>query len=185
MKYNPEIHHRRSIRLKGYDYSQEGLYFLTICTQNREHIFGTIENEEMLLNEYGNITRDYWNDIPTHYNNVELDEYIIMPNHLHGIVRFNIPVGVQFIASDNGITSSNQIINQPKQGAINRTPTVGNVVRAFKARCTHAINKFNETIGVSIWQRNYYEHIIRNEESYHQISEYINYNPMNWKDDKY
>ncbi len=166
---------RKSMRLKGYDYSQAGLYFINICTKNREHIFGIIENGEIIMNEYRNITCNYWNNIPNHYNNVELGEYIVMPNHFHGIVLLN-----------------NKIINKPKQDvskkdAINRTPTVtvGNIVRAFKARCTHTINKMNNNIGISVWQRNYYEHIIRNEKSYHQISEYIKSNSINWQDDKF
>ena len=110
---------RKHMRLKGYDYSQAGLYFITICTKNREHIFGIINNGVIILNEYGDIVRNYWNDIPNHYNNVELDQYIIMTNHFHGIIRINPPVGAQFIASNitqfiasnttSNITSNNQI----------------------------------------------------------------------------
>ena len=174
---------RKHMRLKGYDYSQAGLYFITICTKNREHIFGIINNGVIILNEYGDIVRNYWNDIPNHYINVELDEYIIMPDHFHGIIQMN-PSVAQFIAS-NSVASN---IAMKQEDAMNRTPTavtIGAVVRSFKACCTHAINKMNNNIGVSIWQRNYYERIIRNEKSYYQISEYIKSNPKNWQDDKH
>ena len=207
-------HDRKPMRLIGYDYSQAGLYFITICTKNREHIFGTIENGKMILNEYGDIIHDHWKNIPNHYNDVELNEYIIMPDHFHGIVRLNPPVGAQFIASnneqnialnnqtifnnyntpDNRIIPEKQNINKRKWGglnqsdAINRTPTavtIGTVVRSFKARCTHTMNKTNNNIGVSIWQRNYYEHIIRNNNEYGRIAEYIKKNPSKWELDHF
>lgn len=86
MKYNPEIHHRRSIRLKGYDYSQPGAYFVTIVTHQRQCLFGEIVNNEMILNDYGKIAAQCWNDIPKHFPNAILDEFVIMPNHIHGII---------------------------------------------------------------------------------------------------
>ena len=222
---------RKHMRLKGYDYSQTGMYFITICTKNRKHLFGHIKNGKMILNEYGNIIHDYWINIPTQYNNVELDEYIVMPDHFHGIIRLNFPkfhVGALFIASNNkqnisfnikpniasNVTSNhkiiydnratinnnhnpankinleNQTIIKQKQDvanqldAINRTPTkivaIGAVMRSFKAGCTHAINKMANNIGVTIWQRNYYEHIIRDKNEYDRITKYIKNNPLNW-----
>ena len=89
MKYNPDIHHRKSIRLKGYDYSQKGLYFITICTQHRSHVFGKIEKGKMILNEYGEIAAEEWEKSEEIRNEIELCEYIVMPNHFHGIVRIN------------------------------------------------------------------------------------------------
>jgi len=86
MKYNPDIHHRRSIRLKGYDYSQNGAYFVTICTHNRECLFGKIVDGEMCINEWGKIAKRCWLEIPQHYPNVSLDEFVIMPNHIYGIL---------------------------------------------------------------------------------------------------
>ena len=86
MKYNPDKHHRRSIRLQGYDYSQRGAYFITLCTKNREHLFGEILNGEIQLNEFGKITQQCWLEIPNHFPHVQLDKYIIMPNHIHGII---------------------------------------------------------------------------------------------------
>ena len=86
MPYNPDIHHRHSIRLQGYDYSQAGLYFVTICVQNRECLFGHVSDEEMFLNEYGEIVQKVWNELPQHYMNIRLGEFIVMPNHIHGII---------------------------------------------------------------------------------------------------
>lgn len=86
MKYNPQIHHRRSIRLKGYDYSQNGAYFVTICVQNRKFLFGKIRNGEMILNDAGKMIEKYWREIPKKYPNVILDAFVIMPNHMHGIL---------------------------------------------------------------------------------------------------
>lgn len=86
-KYNPTTHNRRSIRLKGYDYSQEGWYFLTICTHNKQHLFGEIENYKMILNDVGKIVNTCWLEIPEHFPNVTLHEFVIMPNHIHGIIE--------------------------------------------------------------------------------------------------
>ncbi|HID28413.1 MAG TPA: transposase, partial [Desulfobacterales bacterium] len=94
MKYNPEIHHRRSIRFKGYDYSQTGAYFVTICTQNRECLFGDIVNEKMVLNDAGRMIQTIWDEMPEHYFGVAMDIFQIMPNHVHGIVILTNPVTV-------------------------------------------------------------------------------------------
>ena len=87
MKYNPDIHHRRSIRLKGYDYSQNGLYFITICTQNREQLFGTITNSQMALNPMGEIAHNEWFKTESMRPNLRLHEFIVIPNHIHGIIE--------------------------------------------------------------------------------------------------
>ena len=147
MKYNPEIHRRRSIRLKEYDYSNAGAYYVTICTWNKEHYFGKIINSETIFSPMGEIIQQEWYNIPARFPNVELDTFIIMPNHMHGIIVIN-HVGAQLIAPNmsNALFRGNQgainqgTINQDainqgviNQGAINRAPTVGNIVRAFKA----------------------------------------------------
>ena len=161
---------RKHMRLEWYDYSQAGFYFITICTKNRQHFFGNIENGKMLLNKYGDIVCDYWNNTPNYFPNVKMGESITMPDHFHGIILLDFP--------DNELDAKNQL------DAINRTPTkivtIGVVVRLFKAGCTHAINKLNKNFGVSIWQRNYYDHIIRNRNEYERISNYIKNNPKNW-----
>ena len=174
MLFNPEIHHRTSIRLKDYDYSQAGAYFVTVCAWKKEYLFGEIKNGEMRLNECGETVAKCWDAMPDHFHHVELDEFVIMPNHIHAII---VIVGAQFIAPVRNAATENQ-------GAINHAPTVGEILRAFKARCTHAINHIRKAPGVPVWQRNYYEHIIRNEPELHAIREYIRQNPLKWDIDE-
>lgn len=176
MKYDSDRHHRRSIRLKGYDYSQTGAYFVTVCMQNGECLFGNIVDGEMRLNDAGQMIQNVWNALPAKYPDIETDEFIVMPNHIHGII---VIVGAQFIAP----FKCNAINQNKKQGVINHAPTVGEIVRAFKSRCTHAINKIRNTPGHPVWQRNYYEHIIRNEEEMNRIRNYITSNPVQWAED--
>lgn len=170
MKYNPKIHHRQSVRLRNFDYSQSGLYFITICTVQRQMLFGEISNGEMQCNDLGKLVNQHWQFIPDHYPGTQLHDFIIMPNHLHGIIQL---VGAQFIAPE---------LNQ---GAINRAPTVGNIVRGFKAKLTYAAHHMGIMPGASIWQRNYHEHIIRNEMSYQVTANYVRTNPQRWIEDIY
>ena len=169
--FSPDIHHRRSIRLRGYDYSQAGAYFITLCAQNRECLFGYVLGDAIRLNDAGRFVKNVWDALPDHYAGVTLDAFVVMPNHVHGIILLH-DVGAQFIAPNND------------QGAINRAPTVGEIIRAFKARCTHGINQLRSVRGVSTWQRNYYEHIIRNEPSLQEIRKYISNNPAQWANDR-
>lgn len=178
-KYNPTIHKRRSIRLKGYDYSQEGLYFITICLQNREYRFGRIEHDKMILNEFGMIAHTEWEKLPGRFKNFELDVFQIMPNHMHGII-FLKNVGA-------GFTPAPQRNANIKAGA-SPAPTVSDIVGAYKSLvangCLEVYQSTNETMG-KLWQRNFYEHIIRNQQSYETISNYIVNNPAKWRDDKF
>ncbi|WP_332033106.1 transposase [Kaistella sp.] len=202
--YNPQKHHRRSIRLQGYDYSQEGLYFITICCQDRAHLFGEILDGEMILNDAGLQAQKCWQDIPNHFPNAVLHEYIIMPNHIHGIIEF---VGANQYSpnnnspnqtfSDNGNDVENndkakdlELVNgtknfSPLPNATWRSPskTIGSVIRGFKIGVTKWMR--NNTTVVNVWQRNYYDHIIRNEQDYERISEYIKNNPILWKEDRF
>lgn len=182
MTYNPEIHNRRSIRLKGYDYSQAGAYFVTICTNNREFLFGEISNGVMALNEYGRIVEIEWLKTPEIRPNIELLEYIIMPNHFHGIVvidenRRGVLQYAPTTASSHKTTASTNF-RSPSQ-------TIGAIIRGFKSAVTKKINIDRSMPGIPVWQRNYYEHIIRDDESYYRISEYIKNNPVNWQKDDY
>ena len=172
-KYNPDIHHRRSVRIKGYDYSQAGLYFITICTQNRAHLFGEIENGVMILNDAGRFAERCWLVIPEHYPEEELHEYVIMPNHVHGIV------GVQNVRVQN--FEPLHLRQNQYQKIIPRS--IGAIVRGFKIGITKWFQQ-NTTIHTA-WQRNFYEHIIRDEKSHLNISEYIINNPMIWREDRY
>jgi REP element-mobilizing transposase RayT len=155
MFYNPEIHHRRSIRLQGYNYSQAGAYFVTICTFQRQHLFGTVNNGEIQLNPIGQIVSGSWQKIPQHFPNAELDEFILMPDHLHGII----------------------VISEQAEQSISLTTIIQN----FKSIATRKINKITQNSGVSIWQRNYHERIVRNDQELHRLREYILTNPENWK----
>ncbi|MCX6220464.1 MAG: hypothetical protein NTZ69_05700 [Bacteroidia bacterium] len=231
MNYDPHRHYRRSIRLKGYDYSQAGAYFITICCHDRICRFGEIVGAglapahstpaqidgmqigrpqgpapTMHLNEFGQIAYDEWAKLPERYPNFELDVFQIMPNHLHGIIVLN-DVGAGLapalltpaqndemgnmawsnIHSSNGqpskIHSSNKK-GQPQGIA----PTVGDIVGAYKSLvangCLTIFKKNNEKMG-KFWQRDYYEHIIRDDHSYQTISNYILNNPAKWADDKF
>ncbi|MDY7394850.1 transposase [Aureibaculum sp. 2210JD6-5] len=182
-KYNPHIHNRKSTRLKGYDYSQDGAYFITICCHEHNCLFGEVINGEMVLNAYGKIAYNEWSKTPEIRNNVELDVFVIMPNHLHGIIILNGGRG-ESNSPDTNIKSHLQNTtdksNSPQCGTSN---TVGAIVRGFKSAVTKQLNELN--IDCKIWQRNYYDHIIRNEESYINISNYIINNPEKWEDDKF
>lgn len=180
-QYNPDIYHRHSIRLKGYDYSQEGLYFITICTQNHKHLFGEIKNvphigtvgagsacpesniniPQMILNPYGEIIQQCYWDLEHKYPNIECCEYVIMPNHFHAIIQIDRDA---FRAGE------------PRPYVV----TLGHIVGYFKYQSTKMINLH----GQKLWQRNYYEHIIQDEKAYHNISNYILNNPAQWAYDR-
>jgi REP element-mobilizing transposase RayT len=242
--FNPLIHHRRSIRLKGYDYSQAGLYFITICCQDRRCLFGEIIDGKMILNEYGQIAYDEWVKTPEIRKNVELGEFIIMPNHIHGIIRLfrrgeshspeiineshsplingsqstgeshspqrspeiingiqstdeshspqrspEIINGIQSTGESHSPLRSPEIINGIQSTGESHSPprspsqTIGAIVRGYKSSVTKQLNALN--FGCSVWQRNYYEHIIRDEQSYKRISEYIINNPNKWSEVKF
>ena len=182
MNCNPDIHHRRSVRLKGYDYSQAGLYFVTICTQNRLCLFGKIKESNLQLNDAGIMIEHQWQELIYRFDNIKLDEFVVMPNHFHGIVEC---VGAPLVGAQNAGQPGTEE-GQPQGIA----PTVGNVVGAFKSMTTNEYIRGVKNVGwprfnKKLWQRNYYEHIIRDEKSYYQISEYIKTNPLKWRDDKY
>ncbi|MBK7982502.1 MAG: transposase [Candidatus Competibacteraceae bacterium] len=172
---------RRSLRLRDYDYTQAGAYFLTICTHQRSSWFGHIENDAMVLNEFGEIVREEWllsGDIRAE---IELGDYVIMPNHLHGIVWI-------VANEDQGIKATDLV------GATGRSPlpasapiptgpppkSIGAFVAGFKSAATKRINQIRQTPAAPVWQRNYYEHVIRNEADYQRIAEYIDQNPQRW-----
>ncbi len=167
-KYNPDIHHRQSIRLPGYDYGQEGAYFVTMCVHNRECLFGEIADGEIRLNEYGKIAEYTLNDLVNHIGGIELDEYVVMPNHIHGIIVIGVGAG-----SEPAPT-----LTATKRHALPE------IVRQFKTFSARRINAKRSTPGVPAWQRNYYEHVIRDDDDLNRIREYIINNPMNWDTDK-
>jgi len=172
VSYNPHRHHRRSIRLKGYDYSQAGGYFVTVCSQNRDCVFGEIADGQIRLNVFGEIVQACWYDLPRHHSRVELDAFVIMPNHVHGIIVLK-GVGAQHAAVIQGHAQT----NVPPD-------TLGAIVRSFKSAVTKQINELQGTPGTLMWQRNYYEHTIRNSEELGRIRQYIVNNPAQWALDR-
>lgn len=200
MSFNPENHHRRSVRLKNYDYSQPGSYFITICTNDRKKLFGDIEttsidraglepapteNSHVKLNNYGEIVLQTWQDLVKHNNGIKLGEFVIMPNHIHGIIHI-----IDSETEWDDFTPSNfkfRDVGAGSKPALNhyeKRTSLSEVIRQFKTFSTRKINRLWKTPGVSIWQRDYFEHIIRDQKSYDQIVEYIQNNPLMWKKDK-
>jgi putative transposase len=236
-----KAYNRQSIRLKGYDYSRAGYYFVTMCTHNRDSIFGNIENGIMHCNKYGKIANDCWFDIPLHFPKVQLDEYIIMPNHVHGIIVINNSVesfGVDevrktveesvleelrktagiieiedirksvgtlefdeirktvearhavpqreslfqqnlLILSENVSRRKSDILRYEKFGKPTKK-TIPTIIRSYKAAVSKKINELNSELRIKVWQRNYYEHIIRNETALRNIRKYIRNNPVKY-----
>jgi putative transposase len=195
---NPAIHHRRSIRLPRYDYSKAGVYFITVCTYNKECFFGEIIgatggrptggrpndghptndlptgiHPEMQLNQYGEIVRDEWEKSARIRDEIKLGEYVIMPNHFHGIVFIVNHKGDQPVAPTTTM--------RPSRGP--KSKSIGALIAGFKSAVTKSINTKRTTSGVPVWQRNYWEHIIRNEKSHHEIATYILNNPTQWEMD--
>ena len=193
MPYNKNIHHRRSIRLKGYDYSQAGLYFITICVQDRKCLFGKIVDGEMILNDAGKMADNEWGKLPRRFMNVQLHQYIVMPYNFHAIMEI---VGATLVVAPNNETvgPDNETVGndrgQPQGIAPTKPKTVGDIVGAFQSIVTVEYIRGVKQLGWQpfngkLWQRNYYEHIIRDEQSYQRILDYIINNPKNWKDDKF
>lgn len=193
------IHHRRSIRLPEYDYSQAGAYFITICTHNREPLFGQIIDGEMRLNAIGQIVMDIWFETPVHFHHIELGQFVVMPNHIHGIIIINdvAPVGVRHAEPLQYPVRARHIppgpvrarhavpvpLPQIEQFGKPTPGTIPTIIRSFKSAVTKRINEHRRTPGVLVWQRNYWEHIIRNEKSFETIATYIAYNPIQWEQD--
>ena len=229
MKYNPSIHHRRSIRLKGYDYAQAGLYFITICCQDRAHLFGKIKNGKMILNTFGKIAFTEWQNTENIRDNCRIHEFIIMPNHIHGIIEIlfkkekdkedgkgkkkenNSTGELQFAPTASTATKESSPTKTQKFQSPSQT--IGSIIRGYKIATLKRIknliqekdNKEDNSTGelqfaptaptaltteiikslnFKIWQRNYYEHIIRTEDAYHHITKYILNNPKKWDEDK-
>ncbi|MBD2269503.1 transposase [Anabaena sp. FACHB-1391] len=193
MTYNPDIHKRQSIRLKGYDYSQSGLYFITICCYQRECLFGNIINSQIILNNFGQLIKEEWLKSAEIREEIEFDDFIIMPNHFHGIVIINQEINSDFMKNDvdfqdnnvgaNGRSPLRQI--QLSRTKISMKPkSISSLIAGFKSATTKKINIIRNTPQNPVWQRNYYDHIIRNDESLARIREYVQNNPLSWENDQ-
>jgi len=177
MIYDPQKHQRRSIRLKGYDYSQPGAYFVTICTRNRESLLGEVVEEEMILNECGQVAAGCWVWLAKQYPYVELDEWVVMPNHTHSIVVLSGRGGSRTAPTRIALT-------RIAPTRIAHTHPVGRLVGALKTVSTKRVNQMRHTPGAPLWQRNYYEHIIRDEDELNRLRQYILDNPVQWEMDE-
>jgi len=181
-----KLPNRQSMRLQGYDYSSPGYYFITICTQNMQRIFGDVIDGKMHLNDFGVVVRNEWIKTEAIRDNINLDAFVIMPNHVHGIIE---------IIDKNPIVGANRdsplrnriFINDSIYRAKFESPSnnLGAIIRGYKSAVTKQINQIRKTPGAKTWQRGYYDHIIRNEESLFHIREYIKCNPMNWNKDRF
>jgi len=158
---------RKNTRLDHWDYSDDGYYFVTICVKDHREIFGKVENDEMVLNESGKIVKECWEDLPNHYSNCCLGEFIVMPNHIHGIVIIKNPVGTGF----------KPVPTNTKKYSLSE------MIRGLKTFSSRRINILHPKLNFQ-WQRSFYDHIIRDEKFLENISDYIRYNAIKWELDR-
>ncbi|MGH7843599.1 MAG: transposase [Candidatus Binatia bacterium] len=181
MKYNPNAHHRRSIRLKGYNYKQPGAYFVTICTQDRACLFGNVADDKMQLNDAGRMVQHWWFELNRKFPTVETDEFVVMPNHFHGIV-------VMSVRADLRVGPVSDDAHAAHQGAHTGAP-LPRIIQWFKIMTTNEYIRCVKTeswpsFNRQLWQRNYYEHVVRNDDSLNRIRQYIVDNPARWAFDR-
>ena len=193
MVFNHEIHHRKSIRFKGYDYSQDGVYFVTVCAQNRQCLFGKITDGEMKLNNVGEMVWNRWIDLKNRFPKIEIDEFIVMPNHFHGILS----VGAGLVSALPELLEGMKLANKRIRADTRPAPTnqnadaktLGDIICGFKSLTA---NEYIQNVKTgkfppfekSLWQRNYWEHIVRDDDDLNRIREYVIDNPINWKIDE-
>jgi REP element-mobilizing transposase RayT len=169
MKHPFAFYHRRSHRLPDYDYSSNGAYFITFCAENKQCLFGEIVDDEMILNEYGNIVQEELLKTLSIRREIELITYCVMPNHVHAVILLNDAQGDRPVA--------------PTSTTL-RPRSIGAFVAGYKSAVTKRINEIRNTPGLPVWQRNYYEHVIRDEADMSTIHDYIQANPAHWSEDK-
>jgi len=183
MTFNPNFHHRKSIRLPEYDYSRNGHYFITVCACQKLPLFGDVVDGNMVLNEAGQIVFETWSWLSNQYEYVQLDEFVVMPNHFHGILIIDdlCRGGSRTALINNAETNLGDSRIAPT-----KRKSIGRLIGAFKTVSTKNINKLRSNVGTPVWQRNYYERIIRNESELASVREYIQNNPAQWAvDDLY
>ncbi len=209
MKYDPKKHHRRSIRLKGYDYASPGAYFVTICVQGGECLLGQVVNGAVRLNRFGRVADGFWNAVPPHFargdaQTIAVDAHVTMPNHVHAIIVIhdqpelvpmaspvpNSPPGDEGSDPDSGETGRDTQGGEtqggetpPLRSTVER-PALGQIVAYYKYQTTKLANEMRAMPGVRFWQRNYWEHVIRDERSYQRIVRYVAENPARWVQDQ-
>ena len=203
MKYDQQKHHRQSIRLQQYDYSWPGAYFVTICVREKECVLGDITNGAMQLSEWGRIVHEFWDAIPDHFPNASIDGRVTMPNHGHAIIKIDHDrrgaATAPHIATPNVAASNNAISDDAVSLDENAgremgeetgeetsplRPTLGQIVAYYKYQTTKRINELRGTPGIPFWQRNYWEHVVRDEIDLNRIQHYIENNPLRWREDQ-
>jgi len=162
---------RRSVRLPDYDYTRGGAYFVTICTEDRTFTLGVVTDDSVLLDSLGRVVADSWMWLARQYSYVEPDEWVVMPNHLHGIIVIN--------SNDAGGSRT-----APTRLLSERRKPLGRLVGAFKTVSTKQVNQIRAAPGMLLWQRNYYEHVIRDEDELNRVRLYIQNNPVRWAMDR-
>lgn len=184
MKYDPQRHHRRSIRLRGFDYTQAGAYFVTVVAQQRARLFGDVVDGEMRSNDAGRVVAYTWHDLPNHVGGITLDAFVVMPNHVHGIIIItdNVYVGAGSVGA--GSEPAPTMEPAPTEPTHKKRHALPEIVRQFKTFSARRINQLRGTPGTVVWQRNYYEHIIRNQAALERIRAYIAHNPRRWDSDR-
>ena len=158
---------RKRLRLSGYDYSQTGAYFVTICTRDRTYLFGEVQDDAMRLSEAGQIVRETWGSLPERFPTVRLDAFVVMPNHVHGLL---------WLAFEPRIASLD---------AAENAVTLSDVIRAFKSISAIQVNRMLGRTGVAVWQRSFHDRIVRSEQMLAFIRRYIHENPRRWAMDRY
>ena len=194
MPYDKQKHHRRSIRLPGHDYTSPGAYFVTICVHGGECLLGEVVDGGMRLSQFGQVVSHYWKRIPDHVAHVELDEWVVMPNHMHGIIAIagrgeaspasasstgNLTTGGTRLPDQEAARDASPLLQPGLQPG-----SLGAIVGNYKSVTTRRINRMRGMPGTPFWQRNYWEHIIRNQTSLNRIRAYIQHNPARWAEDR-
>ncbi len=178
MPYNGDQHHRRSVRLPRYNYAQTGAYFVTMCTHQREWLFGEVVDGEMQLNVFGCVVEEWFASVRIR-REIELDVFVVMPNHVHGIVWITEPVGA------HGRAPQHATGRAPFPTLQRKPRSLGAFVAGYKSAVTKRINISRNTPNAPVWQRNYHEHVIRNETALDAIRTYIANNSFHWAADRY
>jgi putative transposase len=182
--YDPRVHHRRSIRLNGYDYSGAGMYFFTACTHDRAPLFGWIRDDQMERNDFGAVIQRHWLALPQRFPTVRLDAFVIMPNHVHGIILLTESAGTDPTRS---FPNATEVISYPKEGGGTpplQKPRLGSVLGYFKHEAAKEINVLRRTPCLPVWQRGYFERVIRDEDGLRLAREYVYNNPLRWSIDR-
>ncbi len=184
-QYNSAIHHRRSIRLKNYDYSQLGAYFVTICTKQGMHLFGEIKDNQMVLSRQGEIAYNMWLTLPNRFPGIELDHFVVIPNHVHGIIVRTERLIPELQEARKVFTSPDQMNKmQLHRSSPYRSQMLCEIVRIYKGATCYYARRSNEGANGFDWHRDHFEHVIRNDEELNTMRTYIINNPANWLEDK-